>query len=100
MPFAVGTRLGHYEIATPLGAGGMGEVYRAVDTRLKRQVAIKILPSVLATSDGVARFEREAELLASLNHPNIAQIFGVIDAAAESVGDRDVEKSRPIVRGL
>ena len=99
MPFAVGTKLGHYEIVTPLGAGGMGEVYRAVDTRLKRQVAIKILPSVLATSDGIARFEREAEVLASLNHPNIAQIFGVVDAPPESVGDRD-ERSGPIVQGL
>jgi serine/threonine-protein kinase len=80
MSFVAGTRLGHYEIVTPLGAGGMGEVYRAVDTRLKRQVAIKILPSVLATSDGIARFEREAELLASLNHPNIAQIYGVVES--------------------
>jgi eukaryotic-like serine/threonine-protein kinase len=79
MPLAAGARLGQYEIVTPLGAGGMGEVYRAVDTRLKRQVAIKILPSVLATSDGLARFEREAEFLASLNHPNIAQIYGVVE---------------------
>jgi serine/threonine protein kinase len=63
--FAAGSRLGHYEIISPLGAGGMGEVYRALDGRLKRQVAVKILPSVLATSDGIARFEREAELLAS-----------------------------------
>ena len=87
MPLASGTRLGLYEIVTPLGAGGMGEVYRAVDTRLKRQVAIKILPSVLATTEGVARFEREAELLASLNHPNIAQIYGVVeDARTEGSG--------------
>ena len=81
MPLASGTRLGLYEIVAPLGAGGMGEVYRAVDTRLKRQVAIKILPSVLATTEGIARFEREAELLASLNHPNIAQIYGVVEDA-------------------
>jgi len=104
MSFAVGTRLGHYEIVTPLGAGGMGEVYRAVDTRLKRQVAIKILPSVLATSEGRARFEREAEFLASLNHPNIAQIYGVVEATPEPVGDRGVEtgdtRHGPIVQGL
>jgi len=106
--FAAGTRLGHYEILAPLGAGGMGEVYRALDTRLKRQVAIKILPSVQATSDGVARFEREAELLASLNHPNIAQIYGVVDAAVDDVNDPGVaasdlrleERGVPALHGL
>ncbi|HYE86134.1 MAG TPA: protein kinase, partial [Vicinamibacterales bacterium] len=73
-----GTRLGPYEIDAPLGAGGMGEVYSATDTRLKRRVAIKILPtSVAATPDRLARFEREAEVLASLNHPHIAAIYGV-----------------------
>ena len=73
-----GARLGHYEIVAPLGVGGMGEVYRATDTNLKRAVAIKVLPDTLA-SDGerLARFQREAEVLASLNHPNIAQIYGV-----------------------
>jgi serine/threonine protein kinase/Tol biopolymer transport system component len=86
MALAAGTRLGQYEIVTPLGAGGMGEVYRAVDSRLKRQVAIKILPSVLATPDGIARFEREAELLASLNHPNIAQIYGVVEDERSTEG--------------
>jgi len=73
-----GTRLGVYEITDSLGAGGMGEVYRARDTKLRRNVAIKILPEVfVADPDRVARFQREAELLATLNHPNIAQIYGL-----------------------
>jgi serine/threonine protein kinase len=73
-----GTRLGPYEILSALGAGGMGEVYRASDTTLKRQVAIKILPPAVAGDvDRLARFQREAELLASLNHPNIAAIYGM-----------------------
>jgi Tol biopolymer transport system component len=73
-----GLRLGPYEIISSLGAGGMGEVYRAVDTNLKRQVAIKVLPASVATdADRLARFQREAEVLAALNHPNIAHIFGV-----------------------
>ena len=73
-----GTRLGPYEIVDLLGVGGMGEVYRATDTNLKRQVAIKVLPSaVAADSDRLARFQREAEVLAVLNHPNIAHIFGL-----------------------
>ena len=73
-----GTRLGVYEITAQIGAGGMGEVYRATDTKLKRQVAIKILPrSFAADYDRLARFQREAEILASLNHPNIAAIHGL-----------------------
>src|SRR5688500_8018892 len=76
-----GTRLGVYEVTAQLGVGGMGEVYRATDTKLKRQVAIKILPSSLAADpDRLARFQREAEVLASLNHPNIATIYGLEDA--------------------
>ena len=72
-----GARLGIYDIAAPIGEGGMGQVFRATDTKLKRQVAIKILPpSLAADHDRLARFQREAELLASLNHPNIAGIFG------------------------
>jgi hypothetical protein len=75
---APGTRLGHFEITGPLGVGGMGEVYRATDTQLKRQVAIKVLPDAVANdSDRLARFQREAEVLASLNHPHIAQIHGL-----------------------
>jgi serine/threonine protein kinase len=78
MALSVGTRLGAYEITGTLGAGGMGEVYRATDTDLKRDVAIKILPSAVAEdADRLARFQREAEVLASLNHPNIAQIYGL-----------------------
>jgi serine/threonine protein kinase len=76
-----GSRLGLYEIQALLGAGGMGEVYRARDTRLRRDVAIKILPEVFVTdADRVARFEREAQVLASLNHSHIAAIYGVEDA--------------------
>src|ERR1700693_3146678 len=82
MPLMAGTTLGSYEILAPLGAGGMGEVYRAKDTKLDRQVAIKILPDALATDpDRLARFEREAKVLAPLNHPNIAQIYGVEERA-------------------
>src|SRR5687768_14095071 len=78
MALAVGSRLGSYEVVGALGAGGMGEVYRAVDTRLDRQVAIKILPeAVRADPERTVRFEREAKLLASLNHPNIAGIYGL-----------------------
>src|SRR5436190_13929285 len=73
-----GSRLGPYEIVSLLGAGGMGEVYRARDTKLGRDVAIKILPPAFAGDpERLARFEREARLLASLNHPHIAQIYGV-----------------------
>src|SRR5215831_17788614 len=73
-----GTRLGPYEITALLGVGGMGEVYRATDTNLKRQVAIKVLPASVAGDAGrLARFQREAEILAALNHPNIAHIHGL-----------------------
>jgi len=75
---APGVRLGPYEILAAIGAGGMGEVYRARDTRLNREVAIKILPDIFAAdADRVARFQREAQVLASLNHPNIAHIHGL-----------------------
>jgi Tol biopolymer transport system component len=78
MTLAPGSRLGSYEILAPLGAGGMGEVYRARDASLGREVAIKILPSGLAAdAESLARFEREARLLASLNHPGIATIHGI-----------------------
>src|SRR5580693_2817094 len=82
MPLASGTRVGHYEILAPIGAGGMGEVYRARDTRLKREVALKVLPDAFAGDpERMARFQREAEALAALNHPNIAQIYGVEERA-------------------
>ena len=71
-------RLGPYEVVTQIGEGGMGEVYRANDTHLKRAVAIKVLPaSVACDADRLARFQREAEVLAALNHPNIAAIYGL-----------------------
>ena len=80
MSLATGTKLGSYQIVAPLGAGGMGEVYRARDTRLNRDVAIKVLlPSVAADADRLARFRREAQTLAALNHPNIAHIHGLED---------------------
>ena len=78
MSLAAGTRLEHYEILGPLGSGGMGEVYRASDTKLRREVAIKILPAEFARDESrLARFEREARVLAALNHPNIAAIYGL-----------------------
>ena len=81
MVLTVGQRVGSYEILGPLGAGGMGQVYRARDTKLKRDVALKILPDHFAQDrDRLARFQREAEALAALNHPNIAAIYGIEDA--------------------
>ncbi len=78
MPLAPGTRLGPYEVGAPIGKGGMGEVYRARDTKLDREVAIKVLPEEFAQdNERLARFEREAKLLASLNHAYIARIFGL-----------------------
>src|SRR6187200_2312496 len=83
MPLLAGTRLGSYEVVAPLGAGGMGEVYRARDTKLARDVAIKILPEAFVSdAERVARFEREAQLLAALNHPNIAAIYGLDESGA------------------
>ncbi len=77
MTLSSGNKLGPYEILAPLGAGGMGEVYRARDTRLNRDVAIKVLPEMFARDPvRVARFQKEAKVLASLNHPNIAAIHG------------------------
>src|SRR5215467_3190188 len=75
MALTIGTQLGSHEITALIGKGGMGEVYRARDTKLKREVAIKILPEEFSRDvDRVSRFQREAEVLASLNHPNIAAI--------------------------
>ena len=81
MTLTAGTRLGVYEISALIAAGGMGEVYRARDTRLNRDVALKVLPELFAGDpDRLARFKREAQLLASLNHPNIAAIYGFEDS--------------------
>jgi Tol biopolymer transport system component len=83
MSLAAGTRLGAYEVLSLLGAGGMGEVYRASDTRLGRDVALKILPAAFSSDpERLARFEREARTLAALNHPHIAQIYGVEESGA------------------
>jgi eukaryotic-like serine/threonine-protein kinase len=93
LPLKPGTRLGSYDVLVQIGAGGMGEVYQARDTRLKRDVAIKMLPEAVATDvTRLARFQREAELLAALNHPHIAQIYG-IEATSSSQG-------QPAVRAL
>src|SRR6516162_4734043 len=82
MSFTTGTRIGPYEITSPLGEGGMGVVYRAHDTKLGRDVAIKALPDAFANdSDRLQRFQREAQVLASLNHPNIAQIYGLEESS-------------------
>src|SRR5580658_3410723 len=82
MPLSVGDKLGHYEVLSLLGQGGMGEVYRARDTTLKREVALKVLPAAfLRDPDRMARFQREAEVLASLDHANIGPIHGIVDSA-------------------
>ena len=86
MALDAGTRFGPYEVVEQIGSGGMGEVYRATDTNLKRDVAVKVLPESFSDdADRLARFQREAEVLASLNHANIAQIYGL-----EKADDRTV----------
>ena len=78
MPLTMGSRLGHYDVTALIGEGGMGQVYQATDTKLNREVALKILPEAFATDpDRLARFQREAQVLASLNHPGIAAIYGI-----------------------
>ena len=92
---STGDRLGHYVISEPLGAGGMGEVYRAQDTRLGRDVAIKVLPEAVASDpERMARFEREAKVLASLNHQNIATLYGL-----ESAEDGTVFLAMELIEG-
>ncbi len=86
-----GAKLGPYEITAPIGAGGMGEVFRARDTKLNREVALKVLPPAFAQDpERVARFKREAQILASLNHPNSAAIYGW-----EDVGARHASPAEP-----
>ena len=97
MPLQPGDKLGPYEILAPIGSGGMGEVYRARDTKLDREVAIKVLPEAVAQDpERLARFEREAKVLAALNHPNIAQIYGLEERALvmELVGGRNTARAR------
>ncbi len=85
MALTPGTRLGIYEVTAPIGEGGMGQVYRARDTKLDRDVAIKILPEAFAhDADRLARFQREAKTLASLNHPHIAAIYGLEESGGVS----------------
>ncbi len=108
----VGKTLGHYEILEPLGKGGMGEVYRARDTKLDRDVAIKVLPEDFATDpDRLARFEREAKLLAALNHANIGAIHGLEESddirflvleliEGETLGQRLVKGALPVAEAL
>ena len=85
MSLAVGARLAHYEILQHIGSGGMGEVYRAKDHKLGREVAIKVLPDAFSRNpERIARFRREAQLLASLNHPNIAAIYGLEESPGRS----------------
>ena len=85
MPLAPGTQLGPYEIIGPLGVGGMGEVYRARDSKLGREVALKVLPAAFAAdTERMARFRREAQVLASLNHPNIAAVYGLEDGDGDA----------------
>jgi serine/threonine protein kinase/Flp pilus assembly protein TadD len=101
MPLTPATRLGAYEIVAPLGAGGMGEVYRARDTRLGREVAIKVLPAEVAQSHArLARFEREARTVAGLNHPNIVTLFSVEDADGVRFLTMELVEGRSLDRHL
>ncbi|MGP8243709.1 MAG: protein kinase domain-containing protein [Bryobacteraceae bacterium] len=109
MPLAAGDRLGPYEVLAPIGAGGMGEVYRARDCKLNREVAVKVLPAALANdAQHMARFEREAQMLAALNHPNIATVYGVEHGAlvmelvegADLHGPMPLEEAIPIARQI
>jgi serine/threonine protein kinase len=112
MALTSGTRLGSYEILAPLGAGGMGEVYRASDTKLKREVALKVLPEEFARDpQRMARFEREAQILAALSHPNIAVIYGLQESGGEralvmelvegsTLGERIAQRALPLEEAL
>src|SRR5579863_1021442 len=103
MLLAAGDKLGAYQILAPIGAGGMGEVYRAKDTKLGREVAVKVLPAAFAQDpDRLARFEREAKVLASLNHPNIAQIYGIEERALvmELVSGETLRGPLPVATAL
>jgi serine/threonine protein kinase len=85
VPLTAGTRIGPYEIKSPLGEGGMGVVFRAFDTKLHREVALTLLPDHFADDpERLARFQREAQVLASLNHPNIAQMHGLEDLTPQT----------------
>jgi len=108
----VGKQMGSYKILSLLGKGGMGEVYRALDTQLEREVAIKVLPAEFTQDpERLARFEREAKLLAALNHPNIAAIYGLEESdgirflvlelvEGETLGERLVKGALPVEKAL
>src|SRR6516225_3237402 len=97
MSFNIGTHLGSYEITSLLGKGGMGEVYRARDPNLKRDVAIKVLPeSVARDPDSLARFRREAQSIAALNHPNIVTIYSVEDADGVVFFTMELVEGKPL----
>ncbi len=97
MALTVGSRIAHYDVTALIGEGGMGQVYQATDTKLNRQVALKILPEAFATDpDRLARFQREAQVLASLNHPGIAAIYGIEEAEVSSVQRRGVARSSTV----
>ena len=112
MALTIGTQLGSHEITALLGKGGMGEVYRARDLKLKREVAIKILPEEFSRdADRVSRFQREAEVLASLNHPNIANIYDLEEESGsrylvlelvegETLADRVANGPIPVAEAL
>src|SRR5262250_1428262 len=112
MALTIGTQLGSHEITALIGKGGMGEVYRGRDTKLKREVAIKILPEEFSRdADRISRFQREAEVLASLNHPNIAAIYDVQEAEGsrflvleliegETLADRFQRGPIPVIEAL
>ena len=96
MALTAGTRLGHYDVTSLLGEGGMGQVWQATDTQLNRQVALKILPDAFAADpDRLARFTREAQILASLNHPNIAAIHGTARPPHDPASRRRLRRHRP-----
>src|ERR1700744_284087 len=99
MPLAPGTRLGSYEILSSLGAGGMGEVYRATDTKLGRDVALKVLPpDVAQDAERLSRFRREAKILAQLDHPNIVTIYSVEEGAGTQFLTMQLVQGRPLER--
>jgi serine/threonine protein kinase len=98
MPLASGTKLGPYEIQSPLGAGGMGEVYRAKDSRLGRDVAIKVLPESMARdTERLRRFETEARAIAALNHPNILSIHVATHLSAKVLGAERSNRARSVL---
>ena len=113
MTIATGTKLGSYEVVAQIGAGGMGEVYQAHDTKLGRDVAIKVLPEAFAHDpERLSRFQREAKMLAALNHPNIATIYGLeqsggtqlsrhgVGVGRDAGGTRQARRAVPIEEAL